>query len=465
MKGPLAFLLAALAAAALFTLAPGVDLWFSGLFWTPQSGFFLAAWGPVRFLFRAVPVIAWAAGVGTLAALLLAVLGSRRFGGKARACLYLLLALALGPGLLVNTGLKDHWGRARPVQVSAFGGGKDFTPALEPAAECQRNCSFVSGHAALGFSLIAFAFLVPTRRRRRIAILAAVAAGALFGLARIAQGGHFLSDVVFAGFLVTAICWLLHRLIVASDLLLHLVRRGQSWASAAPRRRLLAESAAAAAAIAVSMRFFDRPLAIFCHGLGEPVHAVFRAITELGVGLGWIFGAWLVWLGLLAAARLPRLAERASALVAYSWLAAFLFVAVAASGLVVDLVKITAGRTRPKLLFLDGSAGFTGWSLQADHWSFPSGHTATAVAVALVAMAIWPRLRVPAVLFALLVAASRVIITQHYLSDVVMGAFIAWVTTRSLSALMLKNGIDLAAAAAGTPPQWRLARVRPSDSP
>jgi lipid A 4'-phosphatase len=70
--------------------------------------------------------------------------------------------------LLANTLLKDHWGRARPTQIEAFGGLQRFTPAPLPAAECERNCAFVSGHAALGFSLVAFGFAPETEVSRRL---------------------------------------------------------------------------------------------------------------------------------------------------------------------------------------------------------------------------------------------------------------------------------------------------------
>lgn len=59
-----------------------------------------------------------------------------------------------------------------------------------------KNCSFVSGHAALGFYTIALAWVV--RRRRRLWLAVGIGVGALVGLGRLLQGGHFLGDVVFA---------------------------------------------------------------------------------------------------------------------------------------------------------------------------------------------------------------------------------------------------------------------------
>jgi len=53
---------------------------------------------------------------------------------QAMACA--LLSLVIGPGLLVNLVLKENVGRARPIQVEAFGGNRQFSPALRQAHEC-----------------------------------------------------------------------------------------------------------------------------------------------------------------------------------------------------------------------------------------------------------------------------------------------------------------------------------------
>ena len=72
----------------------------------------------------------------------------------------------LGPGLVVNGILKEHWGRARPRDVTQFGGDRRFTPALVIADQCERNCSFSAGHPSAGFALAALAYASISRRRR-----------------------------------------------------------------------------------------------------------------------------------------------------------------------------------------------------------------------------------------------------------------------------------------------------------
>src|SRR6185312_1269364 len=153
----------------------------AGLFYHPGSGFFLSQWLPVRAIYFGVPYLTDAIVAGVPAVYLVSLLRGRplwRIDGRAAA--FLLLALALGPGLVVNTVLKDHWGRARPAQVTEFGGKVEFTPAPLPAEQCGHNCSFPAGHPAMGFYLISFALLIPERRRRHAAEAGAVALGAVF---------------------------------------------------------------------------------------------------------------------------------------------------------------------------------------------------------------------------------------------------------------------------------------------
>src|ERR1700759_5627042 len=60
-----------------------------------------------------------------------------------RAIVFLLATLALGPGLFTNVLVKDHWGRPRPIDVTAFGGADQFVPWWDPRGTCPKNCSFV----------------------------------------------------------------------------------------------------------------------------------------------------------------------------------------------------------------------------------------------------------------------------------------------------------------------------------
>ena len=183
------------ACVALFTVFPTLDLDVAALMYDPASGF---RWGDAPLvqlsyqIFKA-KVIGWVV-IGLLLYSLAAWFGRRIPAARRRAALFLLLMIIAGPILLVNSGLKDHWGRARPIQVTQFGGERIYTPPLVPATQCDKNCSFVSGHAAAGFALIGVYWV--TRRRRWL--VAGIALGSAVGLGRMLQGAHFLSDIVFA---------------------------------------------------------------------------------------------------------------------------------------------------------------------------------------------------------------------------------------------------------------------------
>jgi lipid A 4'-phosphatase len=200
-----------LASAVLFLAWPQLDLIAAAVWYDPQAGFYAKnAWW-VQLSYETFKYLHLYVFFG----LLWLWVASRIWVGRPEAALrrrfaYLLLVMLVGPGLLVNGIFKAEWGRARPHQVVEFGGDKTFTPAILPADQCAKNCSFVSGHASMGFYLIALAWVFRDRRW----LWAGVLLGAYVGLGRMAQGGHFLSDVVFSFwsvYLAAAVCarWLL----------------------------------------------------------------------------------------------------------------------------------------------------------------------------------------------------------------------------------------------------------------
>ena len=112
---------------------------------------------------------------------------------------FLVILLALGPGLLVNSVFKEHWGRPRPREIVQFGGSKTFLQPWQPGIS-GKGRSFPSGHSSAAFYLIAPFFVY--RRSRPALAQSWLAGGILFGMlmscARIAQGGHFLSDCLWS---------------------------------------------------------------------------------------------------------------------------------------------------------------------------------------------------------------------------------------------------------------------------
>ena len=127
-----------------------------------------------------------------------------------RGLLFLALSMALAPGLMANLVLKDHWSRPRPVQVAEFGGAMEFRPWHRTDGACKRNCSFVSGEGSSAFWTLAPAIMAPPPVRP-YAVVAALAFGTAVSVLRIAFGGHFLSDTIFAALLTALIVLGLHR--------------------------------------------------------------------------------------------------------------------------------------------------------------------------------------------------------------------------------------------------------------
>lgn len=190
---------AVLAAATALCAATGLDLDLERRFFEVGGGWGLGNVNPWSFLYHYGTYPAYLLSGGSLILLLIGCFRScsrslRRYAA------FLVLLMALGPGLMVNLVFKDHWGRPRPRQMQVFGGDRLFHQIWQPDFERQGN-SFPSGHASAAFYLMAPYFVLRKRDRRRAALALAVGVGYGFfmGVARMAQGGHFLSDVMWAG--------------------------------------------------------------------------------------------------------------------------------------------------------------------------------------------------------------------------------------------------------------------------
>lgn len=194
-----------------FAIAPGIDLAVARFFHR------LAVYDTMPRLFQAIRVLrTLEPAVTTLAvAPAAAVILVKLFWPKrttimpARAALFLIVSLVLGPGLLVNTVLKDHWARPRPGMVANLGGDMTFKPWWDPRGACTENCSFVSGETSSAVWLVAPALLVPPPWRSAALVGVAVYATAI-GFMRLLMGGHFLSDVLFAAIFTGLVIWIVH---------------------------------------------------------------------------------------------------------------------------------------------------------------------------------------------------------------------------------------------------------------
>jgi lipid A 4'-phosphatase len=197
-----------------FGIWPRLDLAVSAPFYDPATR---------DFRFNAQPWVQHARDAARLLIALLivpsavALLGKFLLPGRPmlvrwRVVLFLVGTLAVGPGLIANTLLKDHWGRARPIDVTAFGGTQRFTAWWDPRGDCPNNCSFIAGEPAGAFWTMAPAALAPPQWRV-LTYGAALAFGSAVGALRIAGGGHFFTDVVFAGVFMYLLIWTAYGLI------------------------------------------------------------------------------------------------------------------------------------------------------------------------------------------------------------------------------------------------------------
>jgi membrane-associated PAP2 superfamily phosphatase len=153
-------------------------------------------------LYQAAPVLVGLVMLGSLVTLTGGLLWPRLARMRPQAAL-VLAVMILGPGLVVNAVLKEHWGRPRPHQILELGGTQAFVPPLA-MGEQRTGKSFPCGHSSVGFALAVF-FLIWRRRRPGLALAAltgALALGTLLGVGRMAAGDHFLSDVIWSGVIV-----------------------------------------------------------------------------------------------------------------------------------------------------------------------------------------------------------------------------------------------------------------------
>lgn len=202
--------------AIVFGLAPSLDLRIAGIFYPVALDGHMFAWRLSPGL-MVVHNIALNAGFVLLIPIVLALLVKIAWPRKTmlvspRAAVFLIVTMLLGPGLLVNVALKDHWGRPRPIDVTQFGGEQHFVPWWDPRGDCPNNCSFVSGDVSTVAWTFAPAALVPAPWQP-LAFAGAFALTAFMAAIRIMAGGHFPSDAIFAGVFTYLLIWLFYALI------------------------------------------------------------------------------------------------------------------------------------------------------------------------------------------------------------------------------------------------------------
>lgn len=132
--------------------------------------------------------------------------------------LYFILVITIGAGIITHVFLKDHWGRPRPKQIEQFGGSQEFRPFYKPNFfnQPEPSKSFACGHCSVGFFFFVFIFVGKRLKKKGIfyfGVLSSLSLGILFSYARIAQGGHFLSDTLMTALIMWLTSFVLDRVI------------------------------------------------------------------------------------------------------------------------------------------------------------------------------------------------------------------------------------------------------------
>jgi membrane-associated PAP2 superfamily phosphatase len=192
-----------------------------------------------HLFYRSAP---WVTGSLAVAGAALLIAGMVR--GKSRRFrllgIFLLLSVAVGPGLIINAIFKDHWGRPRPRQIVEFGGRLEYVPPLLPART--HGKSFPCGHCSVGY-LYAAGWWVWRRKYPALAagsLAAGTVLGTLLGFGRMAAGGHFLSDVAWSGLIASGTAHALYYYVLriparedSREVLYPRIERSPRWRAAA----------------------------------------------------------------------------------------------------------------------------------------------------------------------------------------------------------------------------------------
>jgi len=148
-----------------------------------------------------------------------------------------------------------------------------------------------------------------------------------------------------------------------------------------------------------------------------------RILTDFGKSayVLWLLAVMLFVIAIIS----PRLRGTSrSLLLSLGTRLQFVFFAVLTPVLVGEVIKWMVGRGRP---FVGGQANafnFAHFAGTEAYASFPSGHAITSFALAFAVSAVWPQARAAMVAYAILIAATRLVLLAHHPSDVVAGALL-----------------------------------------
>jgi undecaprenyl-diphosphatase len=174
-----------------------------------------------------------------------------------------------------------------------------------------------------------------------------------------------------------------------------------------------------AAFVAAAMAWLDVPCMRGAETLSPGFREFVNEMTDFGRGV-WPLTPLVVLFLTGTVLLLPRLSLMTRGALAVATIkVGYMFVAIALTGLADSVIKRIIGRVRPSDL---GAFAYEPFSWRSEYASFPSGHSANVFATLVAVGLILPWARPLLWVYALGIAASRVIVGSHFFSDVVAGA-------------------------------------------
>jgi len=202
-------------------------------------------------------------------------------------------------------------------------------------------------------------------------------------------------------------------------------------------KRLAMAVAVAVGVLILGMIFVDAQVSSHMRGVPHWVQSFFNWITDFGKSGYVLWPLGLLFLFLCAAPPVFTGVQQ-RVLAAIMVRIGFLFTAVAVPSLFVTIVKRLIGRARPMATGHFDPYAFNPFIWRNDYASLPSGHATTAFAIMVAFSSLWPGLRTYFLIYAVLIAISRVVLTAHYPTDVALAALVG-----SLGALMVRRWFAL----------------------
>jgi undecaprenyl-diphosphatase len=215
----------------------------------------------------------------------------------------------------------------------------------------------------------------------------------------------------------------LNNLALALSLLTRAPRTHPNGPWLLPARQLAIAALVAAGVLLVGMFLVDAQISGRMRGLPHWVTSFFDSITDFGKSGYVLLPLGLLFLFLCALPPiLPRFQQRVLATIMVR--IGFLFTAVAVPSLFDTIIKRIIGRARPFTTGHPDPFVFHPFIWRNDYAGLPSGHATTAFAILIAFSTICPRGRPYFLIYALLIAVSRVVLTAHYPTDVAAGALV-----------------------------------------